>query len=733
MKKLITAINIEWLKIKGLGLIYIAIVLGALIPLINFIPSFFKPDPITKESLKYSIFEAAISGSSLKYFTFFILLLLLIIAANRIAQTDHKNNGWQLMETQPINKFQLYFSKYIILLTLTFICIFSYFIFNITLSLAEYYIHPNPVKLLTFDMVWMLKTYVRIVAAILGIAALQLCFSVVFHGFIWSFLIGLLGLASNIYSVVEKKSFFFNPYSSLYTFWNAPEIRDLNHFISHSEYMSFFWMVVFLIIGYFWYSKKGFKNAFLNNKKQIAISTVLFIAGTGLLYCIQKPKPYTSVGSGTTITGTLETDLKIDSVKIVSKEFHKKIGSVAVKNNSFSWSTTQNLPLDEYILEIGNKKLEVIMGSGDWFDFDIHVNSTRMTFNLQSNRKSDQVYNKTKSSFGIEFWLALENQNLNNNPEKFYELALSDWKDNKRILEDFADAENNALSEGYKTYRKQLMAIQYLNEINNYRRMTSWSDPKFAAPKIFLNELNENILKPTPLLSKNDDYLQFKLDQMLTDDDHRSNPDSILFAKINLLPQGKTKDQLLSKHLSKSIEIQTDSTVRNKLFAAEISKVNGTDYKKMLYSQLEQINISQKGSPFPDLKLLQDNGSSQNLSKYKGKYIVIDLWASWCGPCKQIRPVFETRSYQYRNYENILFISISLDQDKSKWLNYLKTKPSNIPQYWLENAEQFMNKYKIQSIPRFIILDPEGKIFNFNSPFPDEDNFVEALDKLKKY
>lgn len=263
--------------------------------------------------------------------------------------------------------------------------------------------------------------------------------------------------------------------------------------------------------------------------------------------------------------------------------------------------------------------------------------------------------------------------------------------------------------------------------------MTSWSDPKFAPPKLFLNELNENILKPTPLLSKNDDYLQYKLDQMLTDDDQRSNTDSILFAKINLLPQGKTKDQLLSKHLLKSIEIQTDSAFRNKLFAAEISKVNGTDYKKMLYSKLEQINISQKGSPFPELKLLQDNGSSQNLSKYKGKYIVIDFWASWCGPCKQIRPVFETRSYQYRNDKNIQFISISLDQEKSKWLNYLKTKPSNIPQYWLENAEQFMNKYKIQSIPRFIIIDPEGKIFNFNSPFPDEDNFVEALDKLKKY
>ena len=189
-------------------------------------------------------------------------------------------------------------------------------------------------------------------------------------------------------------------------------------------------------------------------------------------------------------------------MKIVSKEFHKKIGVVvAVKNNTFNWSTSQNLPLDEYILEIGNKKLEVVMGNGDWFDFDIKLNNTKITFNLKSNRKSDQVYNKTESSFGIDFGSALENQNLNNNPEKFYELALSDWDDKKK-LDHYADAENNGLSEDYKAYRKQLMAVQYLNEINNYRRMTSWSDPKFAPPKLFLNELNENILKPTPLLSK---------------------------------------------------------------------------------------------------------------------------------------------------------------------------------------------------------------------------------------
>lgn len=730
MKKLLTTTKVEWLKIKGLGLTYLAIILGAFIPLLFFVINPFGRNTVLEDRPPYSMFQVFIL-ENVQAFILCMLLIFMIIAASKIAQLDHKNNCWQLIETQPITKAHIYFSKYIVLLILCFLCIASYFISNFLLSLADFYVHPDPAKILTFDILWALKTFLRMCIAVLGIAALQLCISVVFPGFIWSFLIGILGLCLNLTSVARSENFTFSPYNSLYIFGNSFEVRNLNRFISFSEYLSFFWVIVFLIIGYFWYSGKSFKTAFFKDKKKIVFSVLFLMIGSGIFYFLQKPIAYKADKEGVTIDGELKTTLNIDTIKIYSNDFHKKIASIPVKNNKFSWTTTEKIPFDEYLVEYGGKKIPLIFGSGDWFHLNIECNTSYNKIFLKSNRKADQVYQEDEQ-FGSAFEKVLNDENASD-PQEFYKTAETDWKRNVKKLENFADAENHALSGEYKAYKKQLLAIKYLNEINNYRKITSSTDSKFAPPKEFLDELNENIQKPTYLLSKDDEYLQYKLDQMLDGKKAVSNPDSILFVKLDELPQSLEKDRLLAKHLNENIELQTDSAARYKIFNSQINKIQNKDYRDRLYASFEQINISKKGVPFPNLVLLDDKGKTSELSQYRGKYVVIDLWASWCAPCKKIRPVFETRSYQYRYADNIRFISVSIDQDKTKWANYLKTKPSEVPQYWMPNAEQFMDKYNIQMIPRFVIIDPQGKIFNLNAPFPNEDNFVEILDKLKKY
>ena len=729
MKKLLVTIEIEWIKTKGLGLFYLAICMGLIAPLLQFVFGFMDTNHMNNEKLKYSVFEFFIL-EYLKGFILFFLLLYIVVSSSRIAQTDHKNGGWLLMETQPTNRFNIYFAKYINLLFLSFLCVLFYFLFSILFAWIDYYLHPNPFKKLHFDTIWMLETYIKICLTILGIAALQLFVSVIFSGFIWPFLIGILGLFANVYSLKEQESFSFIPYNNLYVFTKEMNIKKLNNIISFSEYLSIFWMVVFLMIGFFWYSRKGFKNAFLKDKRNILSSFAFVLVCAIGFYFLQNPIPYKANGNKTFIEGYLETDLKIDSVKIFTKEFHKKIGAVSVKNRKFVWETG-NLPLDKYILEFGGKKLNLIFGKGDWFRLHLVFNKTEMENYLKSNRKAEQMYKQT-GSFGYEFYSIIEEKNYNVEPQEFYSVAQSDWKKNLQKLNRYTTAENYGLSEQYKTYKKQLMAIEYLNQFDNYREIHSPSDPKFLPPKDFSNKLKFYIAKPSPLLSKDDNYIEYKLSQMLNDKEKiTDNPDRLLFVKINALPSNLEKDRLLSKHLIKNMELKTDSISRNKLYASEINQIKNKDYKKLLSDKLHQLNISQKGADFTDLVLIDNKGKLGKLSQYRGKYMIIDFWASWCGPCKTIRPIFDRRRNDYKYYSNLQFISISLDENKEKWMNYLKTNPSKIPQYWLPTAKEFGHKYNLNYIPRFIIIDPEGKIYNFNTPLPDEDNFIEILDKLK--
>ncbi|RNA61433.1 thioredoxin [Chryseobacterium nematophagum] len=727
MKKLFITTKIEWLKIKGLGLLYLAIALGGMIPIFRYIPDFFKHITNIEGQLHYSTLEDSISkwmGS----FTMYILLIYIIIAASRIAQIEYKNNCWQLMETQPVSRLQLYASKYIIVLIISYICIASYFLFNIALSVLDYYIHPDPAKILSIDILWMLKTYLRVCVTILGVTAVQLCLSICFSSMIWPFLFGSLGLIINIFSFRIGGKSIFSPYYSLQLFRSADNIRGLNEFISFSEHLSIFWSIVFFICGYFLYSKKGFKNAFLKNKIQIGVSIGFVMIISGIFFLVIKPKPHiNNKEGGIVIRGNFQTQQKIDSIWIYSKYFNKKVGAASVQNNQFIWRSPRKLSLDYYNIKFSNKEIPIIMGDGDWFDFTIKFNDWDKSFFMKSNRKAEQSYDNNEN-FGKTFRDILSKEDPSEDPKEFYKAAKTDWKENIKKIDNYTNAENMSLSNEYKEYRKQILAILYLKEIDNYR--ISLSKPNFKEGKDFLKDLKRNIHVPSRLLSKDDIYLQYRLDLMLTPKERVSDVEKILFEKIEKLPNNLAKDQLLAEHLSKSIELATDSVSRKNIFSSQIYKVINQDYKNLLYSKFNRINSSQRGAMFPDLLFLDEDGKSAKLSKYLNKYVIIDLWATWCGPCVTIRPIFDRRNMQYKYNDYIQFISISLDESKVKWKNFLKVKPSSVPQYWLPNSSAFMDKFNIDAIPRFIIIDPQGKIFNMHAPFPDGDDFINILDKI---
>jgi thiol-disulfide isomerase/thioredoxin len=147
-----------------------------------------------------------------------------------------------------------------------------------------------------------------------------------------------------------------------------------------------------------------------------------------------------------------------------------------------------------------------------------------------------------------------------------------------------------------------------------------------------------------------------------------------------------------------------------------------------------------KGSPSPKFEAYTDfNGGTKSLESYKGKYVYIDVWATWCGPCIQQIPYLKTLEKEYHR-KNIAFISISTDESRrsggsweaaeKKWRNFVRTKQLTGTQLWAGKDAYFQQAYQINSIPRFILIDPQGNIVDANAPRPSDPRLKEMFTSL---
>ena len=126
-------------------------------------------------------------------------------------------------------------------------------------------------------------------------------------------------------------------------------------------------------------------------------------------------------------------------------------------------------------------------------------------------------------------------------------------------------------------------------------------------------------------------------------------------------------------------------------------------------------------------------GGKTKLEDFKGKYIYIDVWATWCGPCRAEIPFLKKIEEKYHG-KNISFVSISVDvqKDVEKWKTLIKDKELGGVQLFADNNwnSQFIKDYGINSIPRFILIDPTGKIVNADASRPSSAELQVQLDAL---
>ena len=137
-----------------------------------------------------------------------------------------------------------------------------------------------------------------------------------------------------------------------------------------------------------------------------------------------------------------------------------------------------------------------------------------------------------------------------------------------------------------------------------------------------------------------------------------------------------------------------------------------------------------EGDQAPTFKYLDINGKEVSLSDLKGKYVYIDVWATWCGPCQYELPHLKELEKKMHG-KKIVFVSISCDKDKAAWEKMVKEQGLGGVQLHNGGDREFMTAFVISGIPRFILLDKEGKIVNPNMTRPSNPETEKTLKALK--
>lgn len=141
-------------------------------------------------------------------------------------------------------------------------------------------------------------------------------------------------------------------------------------------------------------------------------------------------------------------------------------------------------------------------------------------------------------------------------------------------------------------------------------------------------------------------------------------------------------------------------------------------------AKMEQPNINENASNALGFKLTKLDGSKLDLATLSGKIIVMNFWATWCGPCLTEMPLFEKTMAKYKDDKSVVFLAVTTDEDRDAVAPFLKQHKFNLPVVYADYLNDF---FSVGSIPTTIILDRKGEVAFRQAGYNPRTDFVSEL------
>ncbi|WP_046745825.1 TlpA family protein disulfide reductase [Kordia zhangzhouensis] len=441
---------------------------------------------------------------------------------------------------------------------------------------------------------------------------------------------------------------------------------------------------------------------------------LLLIAGFAIVSCTNEPKVDYALFSGKI------TNPKGEKVVVTGEDFEKEI----TLNEDGTFADTLRVDTGYYTVFHGRNRSPLFVAQGHDLTMTTDGQMFIDSLSFKGNGANENNYLVGKLAANKDF--------------KFQEVYASEEAEFMKIInEKKAKAEDalqvvKELSADFVNLEKSYINYEYLADLSRYPMYHAY----YAKKEDY--KASEEILKPLNDLNYDNanDFKNFEPYKQIVLGHYMQNMYQDSLAAQTLKEIQNLQSQNIKNELAAELVYTISPSNENveEIYNTINAISDDNDLKEKVTEKYNKVKELATGKVSPTFEYENHKGGTTSLKDLEGKYVYIDVWATWCGPCIGEIPSLKKVEEEYHD-KNIEFVSISIDQKNAyeTWRKMVEDKELGGIQLMADNAWQskFVTDYAIEGIPRFILIDPQGNIVNADAPRPSSPKLIELFNELK--